>query len=198
MCWALLLHLFNQGEICLCRPFRKHIWVLALVMSLFCWFYFCLLRTVVLLPGLFVKCFGLVSLWVCALWFIFKVFYLVAVSLWIAVAVRTCRVKAWGFAPEHKHALATDHPADENVRCTLLAIVWRRLCLRMMNAVHVIMSFQPGEESWLIHSQVQSAAISALPSITSVISHLIYLRFLFALPAPGRCKEWSVRHFSFT
>lgn len=47
----------------------------------------------VLLSSLFVKYFGLVSFWVLILWFIFRVFYLVAVSLWIAVAVGARRLK---------------------------------------------------------------------------------------------------------
>lgn len=38
-------------------------------------------------------------------------------------------------------------------------------------------------------SHVWSAAVSALPSITSLISHLIYLRFLSASPPPPRCES---------
>lgn len=145
----LLLHLFNPEEICLCRPFHKNICVLALLMALFCWVYFYLLWTVVLLPGLFVTCFGLVSLWVYAFWFIFKIFYLVAVSLSIAVAVRMCRIKAWGFAPEHNvQLLPTTQPMK--MFGVPFWLLYADDCLWMMNAVHVIVSFQPTKESWLI------------------------------------------------
>lgn len=41
----------------------------------------------------------------------------------------------------------------------------------------------------LADSHGRSVAVSALLSITSVISHLIYLRFLSALPPPPRCES---------
>lgn len=41
----------------------------------------------------------------------------------------------------------------------------------------------------LADSQVWSVAVSALPSITSVISLLIHLRFLSALPPPPCCES---------